>query len=200
MYIPEHFREQDRHAAMAVIAANPFATLVGHAAEPVISHVPIIPMDPDGEVFEGHVARANPMSDLILEGAPLTAVFVGPHAYVSPTWYETPGLVPTWNFVAVHVTGRSQPIRDRDSLASLVENLSDLFERDRDDPWVPDYPAAMLDAIVGFRIRAERFEAKFKLSQNRGAVDRDAVAAALSTGGPGAREVAALMRAQETSA
>ena len=182
---------------MAVIAANPFATLIGHGEEPLVSHVPLVPLDPQGEVFEGHVARLNPLAELIRAGARLTAVFHGPHAYVSPTWYRTRGLVPTWNFVAVHVTGPSEPIVDRASLALLVEDLSNHFERDRDDPWIPDYPETMLNDIIGFRLRADRFEAKFKLSQNRRDADRDAVARALERGGPGAREVASLMRAAD---
>src|SRR5690606_668484 len=83
----------------------------------------------------------------------------------------------------------ARPITERAALAELVEDLADFFERDRDDPWIPDYPEAMLDAIVGFRLPVERLDAKFKLSQNRGAADRAGVVAALDAGGDGERAV-----------
>jgi transcriptional regulator len=193
MYIPEHFQLKDHSAAMALIQSFPFATVVAHASPPLIANVPIIAIG-DGPVFEGHVARANPMADHVLAGAMVTAAFLGPHAYVSPTWYASRGLVPTWNFAAVHLTGRLEPVTDTDALALLVENLADHFERDSDNPWIPDYAPSMLDAIVGFQIHVEHFEIKYKLSQNRSTADRIGVIDALNAGGPESRALAALMR------
>ena len=111
----------------------------------------------------------------------MTAVFTGPHAYVSPNWYVTQGLVPTWNYAAVHVTGPVSVVEDTHDLAQLVDELADIFERDREDPWIPDYPQAMLDAIVGFRLNVTSIEVKFKLSQNRSAEDRARVTQALES-------------------
>src|SRR5690606_13842676 len=143
--------------------------------------------------------RVNPMAERILAGTALTAVFTGPHAYVSPTWYASPRMVPTWNFVVVHASGAAEPITERAALAELVEDLADFFERERDDPWIPDYPEAMLDAIVGFRLPLDRLEAKFKLSHNRGAADRAGVITALGAGSEGERAVAAMMTAGEVA-
>lgn len=198
MYIPEPFRQDDLAAALQIIARYPFATVVSHVVPPEISHVPMIAAEGAGDTLLGHVARANPLAAQVLEGVRVTATFLGPHAYVSPTWYVTPSLVPTWNFVAVHVTGRTEPITERAQLAVLVEDLAEHFERSRDDPWIPDYSEGMLDAIVGFRLGIERVEAKFKLSQNRSAVDRAAVVRALEEGGTESRAVAAMMQANET--
>ncbi len=75
-----------------------------------------------------------------------------------------------------------------------MESLSDVYERGRPQPWVPDYDPSMLDAIIGFRLPVDTVEAKFKLSQNRSAADRDAVIRALDGAGPGSRAVAGLMR------
>lgn len=197
MYIPEPFRLSDRSAALAFVARHPFATLVSHSRPPRIGHAPIIAADEEGSLFEGHLARANPLADDVEAGADATAIFLGPHGYVSPTWYSSPGLVPTWNFTAVHVSGRLEAVDDRGRLAVLVESLADRFERNRDDPWVPDYAETMLDAIIGFRLQVESIEAKFKLSQNRGRADRDGVIRGLASGGGDERELAALMRALE---
>ncbi len=194
MYIPDPFRVDDPAAASALVAAYPFAVLVTHTMPPSIAHVPIVPVESDATVLEGHVARANPIADAVLDGVKATAAFLGPHDYVSPTWYTSPGLVPTWNFAAVHVTGSLDPVTDRASLSALVEQLADRFERGRDDPWIPDYAESMLDAIVGFRLRADHVETKFKFSQNRGAADREAVMAALESGGHDARVLARWMR------
>lgn len=195
MYVPDSFRVDDPAAVAVLVNAYPFATLVSHTLPPRLTHVPIVPVQGESGLFEGHVARANPMADAVLEGVTVTAAFLGPHDYVSPTWYVTPGLVPTWNFAAVHVTGVVMPMTDRESLAALVEQLADRFERGRDEPWIPDYAESMLDAIVGFRLRAERIETKFKFSQNRSDADREAVMTALETGGGDARVLARWMRA-----
>lgn len=198
MYLPDMFRQEDRAAAMAVVEDYPFAVVVSRDPSLEIAHVPMI-AEPGGGALLGHVARANPLAERILAGTALTAVFTGPHAYVSPTWYVSARMVPTWNFVAVHVSGTAEPITERAALAELVEDLADFFERDRDDPWIPDYPEAMLDAIVGFRLPVERLDAKFKLSQNRGAADRAGVVAALEAGGDGERAVAAMMKTGESA-
>ncbi len=194
MYIPDPFRIDDPAQIASLVDAYPFATLVSHTLPPQIAHVPVLPAEGDAGVFEGHLARANPMAGELRDGARFTAAFLGPHDYVSPTWYVTPGLVPTWNFAAVHVTGTVRRVSDHGPLSALVERIADRFERNRDDPWVPDYAESMLDAIVGFTLHAERVEAKFKFSQNRGAADREAVTTALAAGGNDARTLARWMR------
>ena len=194
MYIPDPFRVDDPAVVASLVDAYPFATLISHTVPPHVAHVPILRSEDETGVFEGHVARANPVADELRDGACFTAAFLGPHDYVSPTWYRTPGLVPTWNFAAVHVTGTVSPVTGHGALSSMVERIADRFERHRDDPWVPDYAESMLDAIVGFTLRAERVETKLKFSQNRGTADREAVTAALEAGGEDARNLARWMR------
>ncbi len=194
LYIPAHFDQPDRAAALELMAVHPFALLVSHGTEPVLSHVPLRVSEQQPLCLEGHLARANPAAAAVEAKARFTAVFTGPHAYVSPTWYVTPGLVPTWNYAAVHATGDAWPVTDRGELAELVDSLADVYERHREAPWIPDYESTMLDAIIGFRLPVAVLEAKFKLSQNRSAADRQAVVAALDNEGPGARAVAEMMR------
>src|SRR5690606_17105429 len=111
MYLPDMFRQDDRAAAMAVVEDYPFAVVVSRDPALEIAHVPMI-AEPGGGALLGHVARVNPMAERILAGTALTAVFTGPHAYVSPTWYASPRMVPTWNFVVVHASGAAEPITE----------------------------------------------------------------------------------------
>ena len=103
MYNPDPFLETDPEKLRAFIREHPFATLVTAAAEgPYVSHIPLY-LDPGGEALVGHVARGN--GHWRLAGAPSVAVFHGPHAYISASWYDAPGTVPTWTYLAVHGRG-----------------------------------------------------------------------------------------------
>ena len=184
VYIPRHFAVNDADAALRLIDDHPFATLVTPASpEPVISHVPLL-RDGGGahDTLIGHFARANPHAG-IAAGRASIAIFHGPHAYVSPSFYAEPSTaVPTWNYAVVHAHGTLELADERDT-QSIVERLVERFESARAAPWRigldPPRLAAMIGAIVGFRIRVERLDAKFKLSQNRSADDRRRVIDAL---------------------
>ena len=176
----------DRAAIARLVHDHPFATLVTPASpEPWVSHVPLLLVagcEPHGMLI-GHVARANPHWRHA-SGAESIAIFQGPHAYVSPSWYGAPAqAVPTWNFTAVHAHGTLEvldsPVEARGVLDALVQR----FEGGRAAPWSFAMPEKQRDALVGaivaFRLRIKRLEAKFKLSQNRSREDRGRVIAAL---------------------
>jgi transcriptional regulator len=185
MYVPEHFREEDGERIAALLRAYPFALMISvREGAPQVSHLPLVyDVDESGTPWlYGHFARANPQWRGLGEGSQALAVFNGPHAYVSPAWYERPG-VPTWNYAAVHVHGRVELIEDKDELSTLVGRMSETFEAG-DDPWrwadYADRFGGMLEHIVGFRMAVEQVEAKFKLGQNRIDADRRNVRAQLS--------------------
>ena len=181
MYIPEHFTQDDREVLVDLIRQHSFGTLVSVVdGSPYATHVPFLVNDnTDGLMLTCHVARANPHWQS-LDGKEALAIFQGPHAYISPTWYRSVN-VPTWNYTAVHIYGRVSLVEDCNALHQIVLDLSDQYERNRDDPWIPDYDENMLNAIVGINIPVERIEGKFKISQNRNADDRDGVIEALAT-------------------
>jgi transcriptional regulator len=193
MYVPDHFRE-DRtevlHQAMRQIG---FATLVTQGLD--ANHLPMLL---DGNVLRGHVARANPVWKQA-EG-PALAIFLGPHAYVSPNWYpskaETGKAVPTWNYITVHARGRIAWRQEPDWLRAHVTALSDAHEAQRAQPWaVGDAPETyiqtMLRGVVGFELTIESLQGKYKLSQNRDAADRAGVREAF--GREGLTDLARLM-------
>jgi transcriptional regulator len=182
MYIPSHFRETDERVLAEFIDAYAFGTLVTvEGARPFASHLPFL-HDREGRRLHAHVARSNPQWQHIAANADVLVMFQGPHGYVSPTWYATPG-VPTWNYTAVHVYGRARALDDATATGRHVEKLAARFERGSAAPWVPEYDARMLSGIVGIEIAIGEIQGKFKLSQNRSAEDRTRVVARLEAGG-----------------
>lgn len=169
MYIPSHFKIDDREIMDQFIRDNSFGVLVSlEDGAPVASHLPFHYHE-DGTLL-CHVAKANPQwRDL--EGQKVLIIFPGPHAYVSPTWYEGAG-VPTWNYQAVHVVGEASSFQDEDRLTELVRTLSALHESGSETPWEGEFDTRMLKAIVGIQIRIEQIQGKFKLSQNKSSQDR----------------------------
>jgi transcriptional regulator len=197
LYVPPLFRIEDRAALVDFMRSHAFATLVSSGEAGMhVSHVPLlVELDGDKVVLRGHVARANTHWESLEGARDVTAIFHGPHAYVSPTWYATHPAVPTWNYAVVHAHGKAR-LTEEAALHEIVTELSAHYEAGNKPPWkLSEQPAAyvssMLGMIVGFEIEVERLEGKFKLSQNRPA-DAPAVIERLEASGE--RELAVLMR------
>jgi transcriptional regulator len=212
VYLPPPFSEPRTELLIEHIERYEFGLLVSHGREGLIaSQIPFLAERRDGRLYlQGHFARANPQgADLDVPGAgdgEALAIFAGPHAYVSPTWYGAGPAVPTWNYAAVHAYGAARTVVDPDWLRGLLRRLTERHEaREPAPPWrMEDLPApyldAMLNGIIGVEIAVTRLEGKFKLSQNRPAADRPRIIAALeSRDDPDSRAVARLMREREPS-
>jgi transcriptional regulator len=191
VYVPHAFREDDPallHASIneARLAQLVTATEAGLIATPLPLF--LVPDEgPHGTLY-GHMARANDHWNLAPIGDAM-ALFLGPHAYVTPNWYpskqEHHKVVPTWNYVAVHAYGPVEFFEDAQRLLDVVTRLTNLHEQGSARPWaVSEAPEAFISAqlrgIVGLRLPITRIEGKRKLSQNRGAEDRAGVAAGLA--------------------
>lgn len=201
MYLPTAFAETNLNTLHDFIERHGFGMLVSsHGEAPLASHLPFLLDRSRGTqgTLWGHVARANPHWRELPE-RPVMAVFAGPHAYVSPTWYEAADTVPTWNYVAVHVYGRAETIEDEQGLLEILRRTTELHERPLSQPWSFDesdpYIRRLLAAVVGFRIEIERIEGKWKLNQNHPLERQAKVIAALEERGDiASRAVADLMR------
>lgn len=208
IYTPRHFATADDAAIRRVLDEFGFATLITTMAdgEPFVSHVPLLfePQEGTRGVLVGHVAAANPHADAMTVGTTFI-VFQGPHAYVSPNWYEKPAQsVPTWNYVAVHAHGGIERIDTPAGKRAIVDALSARHEASFPTPWTTDKMdpvllEKLLSAIVGFRMPVARLDAKFKLTQNRSAADRGGVIDGLEARGSAAeRLLAEWMRAHQS--
>jgi len=172
LYIPEHFRVEDQATAVAFMRANPFVILVStRDSEPFASHVPVVIREVDGQIrLRGHVAKANPHWRYLQDQPRCLVVFHGPHAYVSPSNYQTRENVPTWNYGAVHAYGEARTFSEVPELLGMLDDLIPTFEAAYAQQWSSldeAYRTRMLGHIVGFEIAVKKLEAKFKLSQNR---------------------------------
>jgi transcriptional regulator len=199
MYSPPYNRAEDRKEVVAFMRANSFAALVtATGGVPMASHLPVIVADGEqGIVIHSHMAKNNPQWQEFFDDEVLV-VFAGPHAYVSPRWYEQQERVPTWNYAAVHAYGKATLTTDRKvkhaAQRELVAQLDPQW-LPKFDALRPEYVENMLDGIVTFDIAVTRLETRWKLSQNRGRREQELIAAELDKSGDSVeRALAALTR------
>ncbi|CAG1014001.1 Protease synthase and sporulation protein PAI 2 [Burkholderiaceae bacterium] len=206
MYVPSHFEETRSEVLHGLIHTHPLATLVAPGgAELAVSHIPLL-LDPahgPHGTLRGHVARANPLWRSL--GGPMAcvAIFQGPQAYVTPSWYaskhEHGKVVPTWNYAVVHAHGPARAIEDPAWLIAHLSAMTDVQESRQAQPWkVADAPKEyierLMQAIVGIEIGITSLRGSWKVSQNRSQADRLGVAAGLrSRDDEASREMASLV-------
>jgi transcriptional regulator len=200
MYVPPAFKEEDESKLFELIERHSFGLLISqHDGQAFATHLPLLVDRGTGPKISliGHMARANPQWQQA-EGQTVMAVFSGPHAYISPTWYEAGNVVPTWNYVAVHVYGTFRAVADEQSTIQILQNTVRLYESPMPSPWTfdPDseFNRRMIKAIVAFKIEISRIEGKLKMNQNQSRERRERVARALrATGDPTQAEVAKMV-------
>ncbi len=195
MYVPTLFAEGRRDILIEWMRRWPFAVVV--TADLVASHVPLLIEERQGGiVLVSHLAKANRQWERMQQGGEVVVIFQGPHAYVSPTWYETKPAVPTWNYVAVHAYGTPRVIDDPVETVSVLEKLVATFDPPLAAGGIDrQYIAKLAPGVVAFEISAARIEGKAKLSQNRPETDATRVQEKLSTSpDQDAREIAAMMK------
>lgn len=189
-----------------IIDANPWATIVSVAADGLVSshYVVLLEADRDDLTVVGHVGRPDDLIHGLGDGE-LLIVFQGPHGYISPGWYGDVPAVPTWNYVAVHLTGVPEILTDEENLV-VLDRLVDRFEGRMPEPrrmWErpndPAFIARLAAGTVGFRLTPTRVVAKRKLSQNRSPEVLETVIGELEGDGPYAQPALAeeMRRAQQ---
>lgn len=179
MYVPPSFDVSDERILESFISRYGFATLITSSSAGLIaSHIPFtLRKRGDANCLIGHVARANNQWRTFDGNVEALAIFHGPHAYVSPSWYATGPAVPTWNYSVVHVYGKPLAREDGDFTAAALRDLVARHEGARAKPWriedlAVDFYEKLTGAIVAFEMPIDRFEGKFKLGQNRSQDDR----------------------------
>jgi len=199
MYVPPHFKMEQTEVLADFIRAHSFGVLVTvKTGFPFATHLPFLVRVKEGRLSSlvGHVARANPhWQDSSQEAL---AMFSGPHAYISPSWYGEPNTVPTWNYQAVHVRGLIRWFESTDEILPLLREMVAEYEAPQTKPWDMASEAAFVDklagAVVGFELDVKEVLGKWKLSQNHSQERRTRVVEALRMQkDPGAQEIAALM-------
>lgn len=202
MWTPRPFRQEDVQTLHALMRRHNFAVLFSQAdGRPYATHLPFMIDENRGPygTLVGHMARANPHWKRFDDATQVLVVFQGPHAYISPSWYEDQVTVPTWNYAAVHAYGIPRLIHEPERLRPMVGELTRLHETAVGSTWDLDQAKPVMDtelkAIVGFEIPIDRLEGKYKFNQNRSRADQEGVIRALERAtDPLERDVAAIMR------
>jgi transcriptional regulator len=190
MYVPESFRETDVGRLHEFVDRYGFSTVVSQASSMNVSHLPLVLERDQGEygTLFGHMAKANEQWKDFDGQRSVLCIFHGPHAYVSPTWYEEKPAVPTWNYAVVHATGRARLLATKADLVQVLDRMTATFEPSLLDEGASfampaEYKARLLDQIVGFEIEIEQLVGKYKLSQNRSVADQRGVMQGLAEHG-----------------
>lgn len=199
MYVPKHFAHDDPALLLDVMQRYPFATLISTVdGAPFASHVPVLASQTDGVMhIEGHVARANPHWQALASDPQALIIFHGPHTYFSPTLYDGKNFVPTWNYIAVHASGRMRIDHSDDVKLAMLKGLVATNEpayQAQFDQLDEAYRSGNLKAIVAFELTVTKLEGKFKLSQHRLAVTRPEAQTLHESGDDQQRDIAAWMK------
>lgn len=195
MYIPKHFDEPRIEVLHALMRARPLATLITLSSDGLnADHIPLLLSAEPAPLgtLRGHVARANALWRDVVQGVEVLAVFQGPDAYISPSWYPTKRehgkAVPTWNYAVAHAYGSLRVVDDATWLRAHLEALTSHHEAAMPEPWhVSDAPGDYIDkmiaAVVGIEISITRLLGKWKVSQNQPAQNQSGVVAVLRARG-----------------
>jgi transcriptional regulator len=198
MYIPPVFAEDRPEELHAIMLAASLPVLVSPTTSSLVATH--LPLSLQGDRLVGHMARPNPHWRDALPGADTLAIFTAVDGYISPSWSpskaEAGKVVPTWNYQAVHATGRLEIVEDPSTLLEIVAALTERYESPRPQPWAvsdapADYISAMLKGIVGVVLHISKLEGKAKLSQNKSQADREGIIAGAAAENPA---LAATMR------
>jgi transcriptional regulator len=191
MYIPKRFLQDDITKLKGMMAAHSFATFITQNESKIeANHMPLI-LNKSSQrvVLQGHIAKANPLWKSLKDKSEVLIIFNGPNCYISPNYYPTKKengkVVPTWNYVSVHVKGIVSFIHDEQWILTMLNNLTDHYEANQPIPWsVNDAPQAyidkMLSAIVGLEIEIVSITGKWKVSQDKTEVNQEGIIKGLS--------------------
>lgn len=195
MYLPKHFEETNVEAIFNLMRSQPLATLITSSSGGLnANHIPLLHTDsptPFGKL-QGHVPRSNPLASSEMSGLEALAIFHGPNAYISPSWYaskrESGQVVPTWNYMVVHVYGQLRIIDDPVWVRTQVEALTELNESQFEEPWkvsdAPDsYVNRLIRSLVGIELEITKLVGKKKASQNQPSANRAGVLEGLRSQG-----------------
>ncbi|MCW6171215.1 MAG: FMN-binding negative transcriptional regulator [Thermoplasmatales archaeon] len=194
MYNPKSFKVTDREKIVEFVRKNSLGLLISYSDEEFYtSHIPFL-VNNECTILTGHLAKANPQWRN-LDKKKALIIFQSINHYISPTWYNEKGAVPTWNYISIRVSGNAKIISDESKIMKIVDDLSDFFEPMYGGKWKADWEdkqtSDMLKSIVGLQIEVMEVEGKWKLSQNHQTANKEAlIRSLLNLGDHSAKEMA----------
>ena len=199
MYIPHHYKNENIEEVKAFLKENSFGILINLVeGKPWATHIPLeLDVDEDGnDILVSHIAKANPQWKYFEENADVLCIFNGPHSYISSSWYKEEE-VPTWNYIAVHVYGKIEVLSEEKVLESM-HKLVNKHEQHSKNPISMDNLSKktlrQIKGVVGFKIKIDKVQAAYKLSQGRENDHPKIISALESRENPNSKEIAKIMR------
>lgn len=173
MYKLPYFFEKDNEKVIAIMKENSFAIITGFSENyPVATHIPLeIEVTDNKKIFlKGHLMKNTDHHKAFLKNNNVLVVFNGPHCYVSASWYNTPAIASTWNYITVHAKGKIT-FTDEEGTYNAVKEITNKYEETISpasfDKLTEEYVRQQIKAIIGFTIEVESMDNVFKLSQNQ---------------------------------
>ena len=209
MHIPKFFEQDNIEELEKMMLAYPFATLVNQSKNGLrADHIPLYlqKMPNNKRILKGHIGKGNPLWKEVTENSESLAIFHGPDNYISPNYYPSKQVdgkvVPTWNYVAVHLKGNISFVHDKEWKLDMLNVLTNQHEENQSQPWsVSDAPseftAKMLGGIVGIELDVKSIQGQWKVSQNKQEKDSQGIIGGLSE--IGAKEMSKLVEKYKKS-
>lgn len=180
------YRTDDRALCESLIDEIGFGMVFAQTPEgPRVAHTPLLSTG-DGAI-QFHLARGNALARH-LEGSTALIVVNGPDAYVSPRWYDNRDTVPTWDYIALELEGRVRRMDDAGLEAFLHAAIEKHEGRLDGAPWLANESSdkvwsGLFRGIAGFELEVQAWRPTLKLSQNKPAEERAAIADGLEAAG-----------------
>jgi len=184
MYIPNHYKADNKEDTLAFMQRFNFATIVTSVNEvPIATHLPFVISESNNEIIlTSHFAAGNPQWKDIEDKENLV-IFSEPHAYISPDHYDKKENVPTWNYISVHAYGKATILSEEEDVFMVLEIMMDSFDANYKAQWKElsmEYKSSMAKGIVAFTIQVSKLDSKEKLSQNKSQNERNSIISSLS--------------------
>ncbi|WP_092606220.1 FMN-binding negative transcriptional regulator [Raineyella antarctica] len=185
MYVPRHFSMSDDEVRTLLASVDVVDLVTPHADGLQASFLPVL-HDPEPGPYGrlvAHVQRNNPQATSPVTGPGLVIVH-GPDHYVSPSGLPSTAehgrVVPTWDYVTVHLQGEvrfhDDPAWTRAAVTRLTERHEPADGWSVDDP-PGDHVERMLRAVVGVEFMITGWQGKAKMAQNKTPADVEALVA-----------------------
>lgn len=176
MYPPPYYQTDDSAQLQAFLQQHYFGLLLSHSGGIAYTPLPFL-FDWQDEAAKayGHLARNNPQLKH-LDGADVSIIIQGPHAFVPASCYQQQPAVSTWNYTLAELTGTARLLDHQQTLALVrkqeAHSAPGMLQ-------AADYQQKLVQAIVGVEIDISQMHGRFKLSQNKPKAEQQRVIAHL---------------------
>jgi transcriptional regulator len=178
MFVPTYYQQDDINEIKQFIREHPFGTMISNGENaPWATHIPFyLKEEADGKLFlYSHFHKGNHHKNLLFQPGESLFIFKNEGSYISTRLYEGKENAPTWNYMAVHCYGKVSALQTRQEQIDMLEGIIKTIDADYLEQWnnlSTEYIDRLLKALVAFKVEITRFDAQWKLSQDKNPQER----------------------------